>query len=121
MQQLSEQERRRKEIQYVDVDLLGKKQNVKCFKSAAYAMGFGVGFLILSPFLPDVGEEKKSEAMVDLYQSVSFWMIAYAIAVTISFFFFRKNIPFIMFILNWFAIPTVALWAMIEGYGIITQ
>ncbi len=121
MQQLPEQEKRRKEIQFVDVDLLGKKQNIKCFKSAAYAMGFGVGFLILSPLLPDIGDKEKSSAMADLYQSVSLCMIAYALTVTVGFFFFRKNIPFIMFVLNWFVVPTLCIWAVMEGYGIITQ
>ena len=121
MQQLPEQEKRRKEIQFVDVDLLGKKQNIKCFKSAAYAMGFGVGFLILSPLLPDIGDKEKSSAMADLYQSVSLCMIAYALTVTVGFFFFRKNIPFIMFVLNWFVVPTLCIWAVMEGCGIITQ
>lgn len=120
MQHLPEQKRARKQLEYVDTELLGQKQNVKVFKKAAYGFGVGIGFLLVLPLLPDMGDSTKSKAMLDLFHTLSLGMIFYAGAITLGYFFLRSQIKFIMFALNWIYLPSFGIWAATQGYGILT-
>ena len=120
MQQLPEQKRPQKRLEFVDTELLGDKKNVSVFKKAAYAFGVGLGFFIILPLLPEVGDPVKSKLMINLFHTISLCMILYAVAVCVAFFFMRSNLKFIMFLLNWVFIPSFAIWAVMQGYNILT-
>ena len=120
MQQIPEQKRPKKQLEYVDTELLGQKENVRVFKKAAYGFGVGIGFLLVLPLLPDMEDSKKAGDMVDLFHTMSIGMIFYAGAITLGYFFLRSQIKFIMFALNWIYLPTFGIWAATQGYGILT-
>ncbi len=120
MQQLPEQKRPQKRLEYVDVELLGNKKNVSVFKKAAYAFGVGFGFFIILPLLPDVGDPVKSKLMINLFHTISICMILYSVDVGVAFFFMRSNLKFIMFLLNWVVVPSFGIWAVMQGYDILT-
>ena len=101
-------------MEYYDTELLGKK-NRRAFKSAAYAFGIAVGFLILSPILPDMGSsEAQSKDLLGEFRTLALWMIGYAVATGVAFIFFRKDVYKILTILNWVVVPTIAITAFME-------
>jgi len=103
-----------KKMEYYDEELLGKK-NRRAFKSAAYAFGIAVGFLILSPLLPDMGSsEEESEALLSAFRTIACWMIGYAATTGVAFIFFRKNVYKILTILNWVVVPMIAITMFME-------
>jgi len=99
-------------LKYVDEDLLVNKIGRKAFKSAAYSVGIAVGFLILSPLLPEMGSAEQHEKFMDVLHTVALWMIFYGALIAGSFFFMRTHVKLIMSILNWFVMPGVVLWAL---------
>ncbi|HEU4839258.1 MAG TPA: hypothetical protein VFS88_07605 [Micavibrio sp.] len=114
-------QKKRHEESYIDEQLMADKTGRKVFKSSAYSMGIAVGFLILSPLLPDMGETaEQSEAMVSVFRSLALWMIAYSIIVAVSFLFLRSKIKMILMMLNWFLMPGVVLWGVFEIKDILT-
>jgi len=103
-----------KQMEFYDSELLGKK-NRRAFKSAAYAFGIAVGFLVMSPLLPDLGSgEEESKALLSAFRDIAFWMIGYAAATGAAFIFFRNNVYKILAILNWVVVPMVAITAFME-------
>lgn len=115
------QKKRRHDLSVVDEQLLLHRENRKLFKAVAYGFGIGLGFLILSPLLPDIGNKEKSDAMIAVFNRVAIYMIAYAGIITFSFFFLRAHMKLVLFILNWLVLPTVGLWAFMEGYKVLTS
>ncbi len=108
-----------KQMEYYDTELLGKK-NRKAFKSAAYAFGIAIGFLLMSPLLPEMGNNKEqSEALLSAFRDIAFWMIGYAVATGVAFIFFRKDVYKILTILNWVVVPTIGISAFMEISGIL--
>lgn len=101
-------------LKYVDEELLVDKTGRRAFKSAAYSVGIAVGFLILSPLLPEMGGPEKHEAIVSALRGIAFWMIGYALAVTIAFFFVRAHVKKVLFILNWIVVPMIAITVFLE-------
>lgn len=114
------QQGRRKNLDVVDQDLLINKENKSTFKAAAYSMGLGIGFLLLIPILPDIGNEERQRGMIDIFTRLSYLLVGYSLALAFGFFLLRPNIGLIKFILNWIVIPTAGLWAVIEGYKVLT-
>lgn len=115
-----EQKDRRRESA-IDEELFADKTGRKVFKSSAYSMGLAVGFLILSPLIPDMGETpEQSAAFVSVFRTMAVWMIAYSIAVAFSFLFLRPKIKMILMMLNWFIMPGVVLWGVLEIKDILT-
>ena len=111
----------RKESGYIDEELLRDKQGKKVFKAAAYSMGIGVGFFIVQPLLPDIGDKEKSDAMMNIFQTIALLMIGYSASLTLAFFFFRSNVKLVLFMLNWVLVPLVGLWCVTEGYKVLTH
>lgn len=107
-------QKQKEKLKYVDEDLLVNKIGRKAFKRAAYAIGLAVGFFLLSPFLPDVGNKEKQDAIIGAFHVLALWLILYGALITVTFFFMREKLKLVMFILNWFVIPTVALKAVID-------
>lgn len=113
------QQKRRINLDTVDQELLVNKQNKKVFKNVAYAMGIGVGFMLVMPILPDIGDEAKQDGMEAIYFVISYSLIAYSISLALGFFFLRPYVGLVAFILNWVVMPIVGLWAVTEGYKVI--
>ena len=114
------QKERRKES-YIDEELLVDKTGRKVFKSSAYSMGIAIGFLILSPILPAMGDTaEQSAAMLSVFRTLAIWMIAYSVIVAFSFLFLRSKIKMILMMLNWFLMPSVVLWGILEIKDILT-
>lgn len=107
-------QRPREKLKYVDEDLLVDKTGRKAFRSAAYAIGIAVGFLILSPLLPEIGTPEENTMIVSVFRTLSMWMIFYGFAISFAFFFMRPRVRFIMAILNWVVIPTVLIWVAFQ-------
>ena len=103
----------------VDEELLVNKRNKKIFKSVAYAMGLGIGFMILIPILPGIDDESKQAAMEYIYFVLAYSMMGYSIALALGFFFLRPYVGLVSFMLNWVIMPGVGLWAIISGYKAI--
>lgn len=102
-------------LKYVDEDLLVDRTGRKAFRAAAYSMGIAIGFIILSPFLPDLGDtNEQSDQIIGVFRMVAFWMIGYSITVAFSFFFMRPRIKAVLFILNWIVMPAVVLNAILS-------
>lgn len=106
-------------LKYVDEDLLVNKVGRKAFKSAAYSIGIAVGFLILSPLLPEIGTPEQHELFMGVFRTVAVWMIVYGAAVAGGFFFMRPRVKLIMSTLNWFVMPGVLLWAVFRIQDIL--
>ncbi len=111
---------KRKQFDYVDTELLSK-QNSKAFKSAAYAMGIAIGLFIVQPMLPEISDNSRQTEMVKLFNMSSLYLFLYAVAVSVTFFFFRGSLKPVLFVLNWFVMPTILLWVASEGYGILSK
>lgn len=109
----------RRDTGVVDEELLVNKRNKKIFKSVAYAMGLGIGFMILIPILPSIGDEAKQDAMEYIYFVLSYSMIAYSFSLALGFFFLRPYVGLVSFMLNWVIMPGVGLWAVMAGYKVI--
>ena len=105
---------------YIDEQLMADRTGRKAFKSSAYSLGIGIGFLILSPLLPDFGDPERSKAMFGVFRTVALWMVGYSLVVALGFFFARDKIKMILGILNWIIIPTIGIWAVMEISGILT-
>ena len=114
------QQSRRRNLDVVDQELLGNKQNKKIFKNIAYAMGVGIGFILLIPMLPDIGDEAKQEGMEAIYFIISYTLMVYSISLGLGFFFLRPYVALVAFILNWVVMPMVGIWALVEGYKVIS-
>ena len=113
------QQSRRKNLDVVDHELLMNKQNKKVFKGAAYSMGLGVGLLLLIPILPDIDETAKQDGLESIFVTISCVLIANSFALAFGFFLLRPYIGLIQFMLSWFVMPTVGIWAVVEGYKVI--
>jgi hypothetical protein len=106
---------------YIDEELMIDKTGRKVFKSSAYSMGIAIGFLILSPILPTMGDTaEQSAAMLSIFRTLAVWMIAYSVVVAFSFLFLRSKIKMILMMLNWFLMPSVVLWGILEIKDILT-
>ncbi len=105
---------------YIDEELMGNKVGRKVFKSSAYSLGIAIGFLILSPLLPEIGDKEQSEAMFGLFHVLAYWMIAYSIVVAVSFLFLRPKINMILMMLNWMLMPMIAIWALLQIKDILS-
>lgn len=105
----------------VDTELLGEKQNAKAFRGAAYAMGLAIGFLILSPLLGDFDGQKQISGMIELIRVMAMWMIGYAIIVIFAYIKMRKQMRAVLFMLNWFLIPTFGLWFILRVMDIFSN
>ena len=118
--QLPEQKYENNKMKFVDTELLGEKQNSKAFRGAAYSMGIGLGFLILSPLLKDYGNKQVTD-MVDLIGVMALWMVAYAAIVFFAYVKSRKHLKYVLFMLNWFLIPTFGLWFLLRVMDIFSN
>lgn len=107
-------------LKYVDEELLVDKTGRKAFKSAAYSVGIAVGFLVLSPFLPEMGPEGRSGEIVSALRGIAYWMLGYALAVTVAFFFARAHVKKVLFILNWFIVPMIAISIFLDIKDILS-
>lgn len=106
---------------YIDEQLMVDRTGRKVFKSSAYSMGIAVGFLILSPLLPDMGETAEQSAeLVSVFRTLAVWMIVYAVAVAMGFIFLRSKIKMILLMLNLIIAPTIILWGVFEIKDILT-
>ncbi len=112
-------QKKAKETAYIDEELMGKK-NRKAFKSAAYSFGLGIGFLVLSPLLPEMGTKEKSDALMSVFRVIAMWMIFYSAATGVAFIFFRKSVKMVLMLLNWFLVPSLAIWGFMEISGILS-
>lgn len=113
-------QKERENLKYVDEELLVDKTGRKAFKSAAYSVGISAGFLLLSLFLPAMGPEGKGDEIISVFRSLAFWMIGYALAVTIAFLFVRRHVKIVLFMLNWFFAPAVVINALLDIKNIIS-
>jgi|GEM_PF-4630830 len=105
----------------IDEELLVDRIGRKVFKSSAYSMGLAIGFLILSPILPAMGDTAEQSAdMLGVFRTLAVWMIAYSIIVAFSFLFLRSKVKMILMMLNWFLMPSVVLWGILEIKDILT-
>ncbi|PZQ46556.1 MAG: hypothetical protein DI551_04940 [Micavibrio aeruginosavorus] len=119
--QLPEQKYPDNKFKFVDTDLLGEKQNARAFRGAAYSIGIGAGFLILSPFLPKFEGQPQINQMVDLIFVMAIWMVAYAAVVIFTYLKSRKSMKYVLFMLNWFLIPTFGLWFILRVMDIFSN
>ena len=103
---------RRPDLSVVDEELLVRKENKKVFKKVAYGAGIGVGFFLILPILPEIGDEAKSDAIKHIFSVFAATMIFYSIALTFSFFLLRDNIKLVLLMLNWIVLPMVGLWGL---------
>jgi len=71
--------------------------------------------------LPEMGTKEQSDAIMSVFRWVAVWMIVYAVATAVSFFFFRKSVKMILTLLNWFYIPSVGIWAFMAVQDILTK
>ena len=118
--ELPEQKYANNKFKYVDTELLGDKQNSKAFRGAAYTMGIAAAFIFLSIILPTF-ENKRVADMVELIRSLAWWMTGYAAIVVFAYFRLRKNMKFILFLLNWFMVPTIGLWFILRVADIFSN
>ncbi len=115
------QQSTRRNMSVVDEDLLLNRQNKKAFKAAAYAMGFGLGMIFLVPMLPLIDDAEKMTAMKDIFRALGFCLIGYSIAVTVTFFVARPNLPVVLGFLNWIIIPMLACWVVVQAHAVLSQ
>lgn len=114
-------QKEKKKDSYIDEELMVDRTGRKVFKSSAYSMGIAIGFLILSPILPAMGDTaEQSDAMLGVFRTLAVWMIAYSIIVAFSFIFLRSKVKMILMMLNWFLMPSVVLWGILEIKDILT-
>ena len=118
--QLPEQKYDNNKMHFVDTQLLGDKHNSKAFRGAAYTMGIAFAFIFLSAILPTF-EDDRVAGMVELIRSLAWWMIAYASIVVFAYFKMRKNMRAILFMLNWFMVPTIGLWFILRVTDIFSN
>ncbi len=115
-----EQKQRRRESA-IDEELLVDRTGRKVFKSSAYSMGIAIGFLILSPILPAMGDTAEQSAeMLSVFRTLALWMIAYSVVVAFVFLFLRPKVKMVLMMLNWFLMPTVVIWGILEIKDILT-
>lgn len=103
----------------IDEELMGHKGR-KSFKSAAYSFGLAIGFLLLAPLVPEIGDPQKQIEIMKIFSSTALWMIGYSVVITLAFFFLRAYVNGIISILNWFFVPTVLIWALYDIYNLLT-
>ncbi len=103
----------------IDEELMGHKGR-KSFKSAAYSFGLAIGFLLLAPLMPEIGDTQKQAAITAIFYSTALWMIGYSVVITLAFFFLRAYVNGIISIMNWFFVPTIILWALYDIYNLLT-
>jgi len=121
MKELPEQKYANNKMHIVDVDLLGEKQNARAFRGAAYSIGIGAGFLILYPFLREGQESQQLKDMMELIRVMALWMLGYAAIVLFGYFKVRKHLKYVLFMLNWFLIPTFGLWFLLRIMDIFSN
>ena len=63
---------------------------------------------------------EQSAAMLSVFRTLAIWMIAYSVIVAFSFLFLRSKIKMILMMLNWFLMPSVVLWGILEIKDILT-
>lgn len=115
-----EQKQRRRESA-IDEELLVDRTGRKVFKSSAYSMGIAIGFLILSPILPAMGDTAEQSAeMLSVFRTLALSMIAYSVVVAFVFLFLRPKVKMVLMMLNWFLMPTVVIWGILEIKDILT-
>jgi hypothetical protein len=120
VKQLPEQKYANNKFKYVDTELLGNKQNSKAFRGAAYTIGIATAFIILSVVLPSF-DDKRVADMIELIRSLAWWMLAYAVIVVVAYFKMRKNMRSLLFMLNWFMVPTIGLWFIMRVMDIFSN
>lgn len=120
MRELPEQKYASNKFKYVDTELLGEKQNSKAFRGAAYTIGIAFVFIILSLVLPTF-EDKRVAEMIELIRSLAWWMIGYAAIVVFAYIRMRKSMKVILFMLNWFMVPTIGLWFILRVMDIYSN
>lgn len=84
-------------------------------------MGIAIGFLILSPILPAMGDTAEQSAeMLSVFRTLALSMIAYSVVVAFVFLFLRPKVKMVLMMLNWFLMPTVVIWGILEIKDILT-
>lgn len=96
-----------------------EKKIYKVVKRSAIAFGAGIGFIFIIPFLPDVADAEKMEAMRELFVLLGKSISAYGAFMAIAVFVKRDKILLIDGLMNWLIVPTFGLWIVFEAVKIL--
>ncbi len=95
------------------------KKIYKILKKAAIAVGAGLGFIVIIPFLPDITDKDKMVEMRELFSLTGMSVASYGVFMSFVIFFFRDRILLVNGIMNWLIVPTYGLWFAFEAYKIL--
>lgn len=90
-------------------------------RNAAMSVGIGVGFFVLVPLLPEIGNEVKADAMKGLFASVAMAMIGYGAILLLAVMFARSKSTLIAGLMSWFVAPSIAVWFLMEAMDILNK
>ncbi|MEM6781669.1 MAG: hypothetical protein AAF569_07380 [Pseudomonadota bacterium] len=102
-----------------DKDRKRDKKIGKILHRSAVAFGVGIGFLILVPFLPEISDEQKMNDMKDLFRLTGFSIVFYGAIMAAVIFFMRDKAIFFNGLMNWFIVPSYAIWFGMEAFTIL--
>ena len=104
-----------------DKELKKEKKIGKIGRNAAVSIGLGLGFLVLTPSLPDIDNEAKTDAMKGLFANLAIMMISYGAVLLLSVVFVRNKAQLIAGIMSWFVAPSLALWFCMEVMDVLAM
>lgn len=90
-----------------------ERKRSKCAKNAAYALGGGVGLLVLNLFLPDFASPG-AEKLRGLFPLLSGWMILYGFLALGLILFARDKALILNAVLVWLVTPCVLLYIAMQ-------
>lgn len=96
-----------------------EKKIYKILKRSAIAVGVGIGFVVMIPFLPDIADEDKMVEMRELFSLTGMSVAGYGVFMTLVIFFMRNRILMVDALMNWFIVPSYGLWFAFEAYNIL--
>lgn len=99
-----------------------KKRDKKIFKilkRSSITIGAGLGFLILIPFLPDVSDAEKQKNILDLFFMTGWCIAGYGAFMSLCVFFLRSKVLLIDGLMNFFVVPSYAIWFAFEAFKIL--
>ena len=93
-----------------------EKRVKKVLRGCAVYAGVGLGFYILTMIVPEIADEQKAQQMKGLFTLTALSLMVYGCLMVIAFLAIRDRILIIHTIMNWFIIPSYAVWFAYEAY-----
>lgn len=108
-------------MQDLEREIRRDKKIAKKMKFAAILVGYGVGLLVVKPFLPEIDDVAKMDAMQGLFTTLSAGLILYGLAIVVTFIVNKNMVLMINGVLAWFVLPTLGFWFVAEAFKVLTS